>query len=123
MSKKKVLVCDDDTGILEMLELALESDETVIITESNSLNVIPLIEKEKPDLILLDLWMPVLSGDQILRAIRQQTDTQSLPVIIISASLDGAKIARENGANDFLAKPFDIDELFNRVCKQIEVGC
>lgn len=123
MSKKKVLVCDDDTGILEMLELALESDDTVIITESNSLNVIPLIEKEKPDLILLDLWMPVLSGDQILRALRKQTDTQSLPVIIISASLDGAKIARENGANDFLAKPFDIDELFNRVCKQIEVGC
>lgn len=115
MIKKKIIVCDDDEGILDMMSLVLESDTLEVITESNSLNLQELIAKQHPDLLLLDLWMPVLSGDLILRQLREQEATKKLPVIVISASRDGEQIARENGATGFLAKPFDVDELSGRV--------
>ena len=115
MNRKKILVCDDDPGILEMLELILEETGHIIIPEQNSLNVKTLIEKESPDLLLLDLWMPVISGDQILIALRSNPQTSTIPVIIFSASKDGAEIAKKSGANAFVAKPFDIDELFSTI--------
>lgn len=115
MDRKKILVCDDDPGILEMLELILEETGHIIIPEQNSLNVKMIIEKESPDLLLIDLWMPVISGDQILVAVRSNPQTTALPVIIFSASKDGADIAKKSGATAFVAKPFDIDELFSTI--------
>lgn len=115
MMSKKVLVCDDDEGILDMVSFVLEDSGFLVIPESNSLNVYSLIEKEKPDLLLLDLWMPVLSGDQVLKMLRNNPETKDLPVIVISASTEGQKIAQEAGASAFIAKPFDIDQLINRV--------
>jgi DNA-binding response OmpR family regulator len=115
MDKKKILICDDDPGIIDMLELILEDTNHQIITELDSLKVLGLMEKEKPDLLLLDLWMPVLSGDQLLKAIRINSLTAKLPVIVISASRDGKEIAFAAGASDFLEKPFDIDELLAKV--------
>ncbi len=112
---KKVLVCDDDEGILDMVSFVLEDSGFAVIPESNSLNVSSLIEKEKPDLLLLDLWMPVLSGDQVLKMLRSNPETKDLPVIVISASTEGQKIAQEAGASAFIAKPFDIDQLINKV--------
>jgi DNA-binding response OmpR family regulator len=115
MDRKKILVCDDDPGILDMLEFILEETGHHIITEKDSLNVKAILDREKPDLILLDLWMPVLSGDQVLKTIRANPLIAQLPVIVISASRDGKEIAFEAGASDFLAKPFDIDELLEKV--------
>jgi len=118
MSNKKILICDDDQGILDMLNFILE-DEYVVISEPNSLNVSSIIEKQEPDLILLDLWMPVLSGDLVLKSVRKNQKTKNLPVIIMSASTDGEKIANASGADDYIAKPFDIDTLINRIQKLI----
>ena len=115
MIGKKVLICDDDEGILDMLSFILEDAGFNTISEINSLNVNRIIEKEHPDLLLLDLWMPVLSGDQILKMLKNNPDTNKLPVIIISASIEGKKIAAEAGANDFIAKPFDIAQLIDKV--------
>lgn len=115
MPNKKILICDDDEGILDMLSLILEDTGYEIIPESNSLNVKSILEKSEPDLVILDLWMPVLSGDQVLKLIRQNIATSTLPVIVISASRDGKQIAKEAGATDFIAKPFDMDELIRKV--------
>jgi DNA-binding response OmpR family regulator len=112
---KKVLICDDDEGILDMLTMILEDAGFETISEINSLNVNKLIEQEQPDLLLLDLWMPVLSGDQVLKMLKKNPETSNLPVIIISASIEGEKIATEAGANNFIAKPFDLDELIDKV--------
>jgi DNA-binding response OmpR family regulator len=112
---KKVLICDDDEGILDMLAMILEDAGFETISEINSLNVNKLIEQEQPDLLLLDLWMPVLSGDQVLKMLKKNPETSNLPVIIISASIEGEKIATEAGANNFIAKPFDLDELIDKV--------
>lgn len=119
MSNKTILICDDDEGILDMLELVLEETGYRIIPVQNSLHIYDEIEKQHPDLILLDLWMPVLSGDQILKNLRQNPETKDLPVIIISASREGERIANDAGASCFLAKPFDLDTLVNRVDEMI----
>jgi CheY-like chemotaxis protein len=111
MENKKILICDDDEGILDMLELILEDTPYQIIAEQNSLNVLSLVEKLSPDLVLLDLWMPILSGDQVLKAIRSDPFTKDVPVIIISASRESERIARTAGASAFIAKPFDFNEL------------
>jgi CheY-like chemotaxis protein len=108
---KKILICDDDEGIIDVLSLMLEDTGHNIIAETNSLNAYAIIEAEKPDLMILDLWMPVLSGDQILNRIRMSPQHQTLPVIVISASRDGEEIAKNAGATIFIAKPFDMDHL------------
>jgi DNA-binding response OmpR family regulator len=115
MTNKKILICDDDEGILEMLEMILEDTGYDIVPERNSLNIYNLINQEHPDLLLLDLWMPVLSGDQVLRTLKTNPDTSKLPVIIISASTEGKHIAREAGADEFIAKPFDVNQLIIKV--------
>ncbi|OOQ60347.1 histidine kinase [Mucilaginibacter pedocola] len=119
MYNKTILICDDDEGILDMLELILEETGYRIIPVKNSLLIYEEIEKQSPDLILLDLWMPVLSGDQVLRTLRKNPETNNIPVIVISASREGQRIANEAGADDFIAKPFDLDQLVNRVQKLI----
>ena len=111
----KILICDDDEGILDLVEFVLGSEGFDTIPEINSLNVANLVSKEKPDLIVLDLWMPVLSGDQVLHNLRSNAQTKDLPVLVISASTDGKDIAMNAGANDFIPKPFDLDQLLNKV--------
>ncbi len=113
--RKKILICDDDEGILDMLEILLDSFGFDIIPEKNSLQVYSLIERHRPDLILLDLWMPVLSGDQVLKTIRASTPAEELPVIFISASRDIASIAAGAGANDYITKPFDVELLLEKI--------
>ncbi|KQS41215.1 response regulator [Pedobacter sp. Leaf194] len=111
MASKKIIICDDDAGIVDVLELMLEDTGHIVIPELKSLNVKALIENKEPDLLILDLWMPVISGDQILKMIRSNPKTMNLPVIVMSASRDGAEIAAAAGANAYLAKPFDFDHV------------
>lgn len=116
---KKILICDDDEGILDMLEMVFEDSPYTIIAEQNSLNVKGLVESQSPDLVVLDLWMPVLSGDQVLKILRKNPSTEELPVIIISASREGQQIAAKAGASGYISKPFDFDELMNMVDRLI----
>lgn len=115
MDTKRIMICDDDEGILDMLEIVLEGSGYTIISVQNSLHIYEVIEREHPDLLLLDLWMPVLSGDQVLRSLRKNPQTNQLPVIVISASRDGQQIAADAGATDFMAKPFDLDFLLKKI--------
>jgi CheY-like chemotaxis protein len=119
MRNKKILVCDDDEGILDMVSFVLEDSGYEVIPEKNSMNVYSQIEKEQPDLLLLDLWMPVLSGDQVLRVLKSNPETSTLPVIVVSASTEGQKIAQDAGASNFIAKPFDIDQLVKMVNRML----
>lgn len=111
------MICDDDKGILEMMEIIVEDYGYRVCTEANSMKLIKKIELEKPDILLLDIWMPLLSGDQVLKILRADPKFQMLPVIMYSASTEGAAIAKKTGADDYLAKPFDIDVLMGKIQK------
>jgi DNA-binding response OmpR family regulator len=121
MNSKKIIVCDDDQGILDVLQMLLETEGFIVFTEINSTNLIKQIQNNSPDLVLLDLWMPLLSGDQVLKAIRSTNDIKDLPVIVLSASVDGSDIASDAGANDFVAKPFDLDDIITKINNLLEV--
>ncbi|MCX2430134.1 MULTISPECIES: response regulator [unclassified Pedobacter] len=116
---KTILICDDDEGILDMLEMVFEDSPYTIIAEQNSLNIKGIIEKQSPDLVVLDLWMPVLSGDQVLKMLRKNPKTEEIPVIIISASREGKQIAANAGATGYISKPFDFEELMTMVNRLI----
>ncbi|UEG51930.1 response regulator [Mucilaginibacter daejeonensis] len=124
MIKKRILICDDDQDILDLTSLILEDDYEVA-TEVDSTRLIRQAEAFKPDLILLDMWMPKITGDQLVRFLKKLPNLQHIPVVIFSASSDGNQKAMEAGANGFLAKPFDIDELIRIVseyCPMVSGG-
>ena len=115
MKNKTILVCDDDQGILEMLVLVLESFGYHAIAESNSLKLFQVITKEHPGLVIIDLWMPLMTGDEVVKLLRKSPETKDLPVIVISANMDGKETAAKAGATHFISKPFDIVNLIDKV--------
>ncbi|TDS17689.1 two-component system cell cycle response regulator DivK [Sphingobacterium paludis] len=113
MRMKKILICDDDFGIVNMLELMLEDIDAEVISETDSSKIFDRLQEEQPDLFIVDLWMPVVTGDESIRYVRSQEKLKDTFVLCISASRNGYEVALEAGANVFLAKPFDMDEFLN----------
>ncbi|TWR30952.1 response regulator [Mucilaginibacter pallidiroseus] len=118
----KIIICDDEQEILDITSMILEAEGYTVIPTINSLTVTELVASEKPDIVLLDLWMPGLSGDQVARQLRSDEAVKSIPIIVISASRDGREIAFAAGANDFLEKPYDIDALLSIVNRHLLGG-
>jgi DNA-binding response OmpR family regulator len=108
----KVLVLDDDNALLRLLRLTLTSEGFEVITASNGLEGLERVDQEPPDVILLDLEMPVMDGRTFFRELRKQGN--NTPVLILSAY--GAREAqRELHADGSLEKPFDADVLMNEL--------
>ena len=112
--KKKVLVADDDPAILEVITLILEDAGYEVKTTVNG-HTEKFAEKYLPDLILLDIWMVGMDGRNICKSLKAEKLTKHIPVIMISANKDTEKIAKEAGADGFLAKPFDMKDLLSTV--------
>jgi len=119
MEQKKILICDDDYGIVNMLELMLEDLDAQVISETNSTKVGERLIQEQPDLLIVDLWMPVVTGDEIIKFIRQHDGLKHIFILCISASRNGEEVAMEAGADVFLGKPFDMDDLLDVVQQAI----
>ena len=105
-----ILIVDDNEDNRYTLQLLLETDGHERITCAASGNeAIALIEKEKFSLVLLDLMMPDLNGDEVLKVIRSDPDKRDIPVVMISADTDADKVSQciELGADDYLPKPFN----------------
>ena len=115
----KILVCDDEQEILDITQLILEDSGYEVTALINSNDVISYIEKQQPDILLIDLWMPGMSGDQVIAQLRTNANITDLPIIVISASTDGRQVAFAAGADDFLDKPYDIDTLLAMVEKHL----
>jgi CheY-like chemotaxis protein len=118
----KILVCDDEQEILDITQLILEDSGYEVTATINSSEVISHIENQHPDILLIDLWMPGLSGDQVISQLRKNVNIVNLPIIVISASKDGRAVAFAAGADDFLEKPYDIDALLTMVAKHLETS-
>jgi adenylate cyclase len=105
-----ILIVDDNEDNRYTLQLMLESDGHEPITCAAGGNeALALIEKEKFSLVLLDLMMPDLNGDEVLKAIKSDPDKRDIPVVMISADTDADKVSQciELGADDYLPKPFN----------------
>jgi CheY-like chemotaxis protein len=116
--KKKILVADDDPGILDALQIMLEDNDYDVAVTIDGQSIYKM-EKDFPDLLLLDIWMSGLDGREICRYLKKSELTRSIPIIMISANRDTEKIAKEAGADDFLAKPFEMEILLKKIAKYI----
>ena len=113
----KILVVDDSTTNVVLLEAILDEKGYQIETALNAKEAYAIIEKESPDLILLDLLMPKISGFDFLEEIRKNEKTKNTPVIVVSALTDEENVEKimKMGAIDFVKKPIDLQYLVDRV--------
>ena len=118
---KRILVVDDDPGIGEMLREMLSDAGYEADIEANGQAMRQLAEP-LPDLLLLDIRLSGTDGRTICEQLKRQPATSSLPIIILSAHKDTRQIAREAGADAFLAKPFQMADLLSLVAKYVGSG-
>lgn len=103
-----VLIYDDDIEILKVCKVILESQNYRVEVVSTCENILNDIDGMKPDIILMDLWIPEIGGENAIRIMHQNPQTSHIPVILFSANDEIEKISKRIKANGFLKKPFDI---------------
>lgn len=117
----RILIAEDEPYILKMLDFRLKALGHEIIGAVDGGQALDLASKEKPDLVLLDVMMPVMDGFQVLRKLKSQEETKHIPVIILTAKGQEKDIVTglEAGAADYVTKPFSFAELIARVNRAI----
>lgn len=114
-NKKNILVVDDDSGIGEMLKTLLEFyGYEVVVTEKPD-EAESLIEQHEIDLVILDMLISGVNGTDVCGRLRANEPTADIPVLMMSALHDAGKKCKKAGANDFIAKPFEMDELQKKI--------
>ncbi len=115
--KIKVLVVDDEPNIVQTLQDRLEMNEYIVSTAGDGREGLKKAQQEKPDVILLDVIMPVMDGHEMLEVLRKQPDCSDISVIMLTARSQTQDIARANacGIDDYIVKPFDLSELLEKI--------
>lgn len=119
MSTKTILIFDDNKAILDTFSIVLQSFGYEVATSSTSHDIIEKVENFKPDLIIMDNWIPEIGGVKATQLLKNHTEYKNIPVIICSATNDIESLAGLAGAEGFLSKPFDIDDLEKNVADLI----
>ena len=113
---KKILICDDDVDILEVTKIILQQKFNIeTLTHCN--DIFQNFDRFRPDLILMDLWIPDMGGEAVTRLLKSSDKTKDIPVVIFSANNDIEKVAINAGADGYLRKPFDISTLNTTINK------
>lgn len=113
----KVLIADDNPQILELLEAYLEPLCLQVRLAADGEATLAAVEREEPDLILLDIMMPKRSGFEVCRLLKEDPRYRDIPIVMVTALNEAGDVerARECGADDFLSKPVNKIELLARV--------
>ncbi len=116
---KKLLVVDDDQMNLKMAEFILKQGDYAVYTVESGIDCLNFLKEDKPDLILLDVEMPVMNGIKTLEHIREKEETADIPVVFLTASADSDTVVEAGrlGVVDYVKKPFLPQELLKRVEK------
>lgn len=116
---KKVLIVDDEPGVVKMVRYLLEKNSFTVVSANEGEAGVKLAIEEKPDLILMDIMMPVIDGNEATRRLKENEVTKQIPVIMLSALGQEGDVAKslELGAMDYIVKPFHPQELMDRVKK------
>jgi CheY-like chemotaxis protein len=117
--QKKILVADDNDGIVASLTMALQYGGYEVTSIMNGEEV-KKISAPFPDLILLDIWMAGVNGLDVCRHLKAQRITKHIPIVMISAYPDASASALEAGANDFMEKPYTIQDMLTIVGKHVD---
>ena len=109
------MIADDDPSIVDAVEMLLEFEGYEVTSTVDGATTFNDMKQEQPDLLLLDIWMSGEDGRDICKKIKEDEAIKGVPVIMISASRDIRESAMEAGADDFIAKPFEMNELLQKI--------
>lgn len=120
--KKCILIFDDEPEILMVCKIILEKNNYEVETRLFCDNIIEDINEVNPDIILMDLWIPVIGGENAINLIKNSSATRHIPVILFSANAEIDIISKRVNANGFLVKPFEVSGLVEAVENAIAEG-
>src|SRR5688572_4293973 len=117
MARSTVLVIDDEKDLLELVRYNLEKEHLDVITATDGQAGLEIGLRHKPDLVLLDLMMPGMSGLEVCKQLRGDARTRRVPIIMLTAKAAETDkiVGLEMGADDYIVKPFSVRELLARV--------
>ena len=116
-SAQKILVIEDEPDIRKLVQYNLTQEHFNVVEAEDGKQALSLLQREKPNLVILDLMLPGLSGMELCKILRQRSDTSRLPILMLTAKAGEADriVGLEMGADDYLAKPFSPREMVARV--------
>lgn len=120
MENNKILVVDDDSGIGEMLKTLLEFYDYKVTVTAKPEETERLIVENNIDLVMLDMLISGVNGTDVCMRLRKNPETSNTPVLMMSALHDAGKKCREAGADDFIAKPFEMEDLTAKIKEVLE---
>ncbi|WP_134090962.1 PleD family two-component system response regulator [Olivibacter sp. XZL3] len=109
--QNKILILDDDEDILYFCSVVFEGLNFEVISSPHSKDIIEQVEQCQPNIILIDNWIPGLGGVKATQTLKSNPALNDIPVILFSANSNLPALAEEAGADSYLKKPFDLDEL------------
>ena len=116
--KKKIMIVDDEEGIVELVTAILEEEGYEVITAMDGKECLEKLKKVKPDLILLDMMMPGMSGREVCEKIRKNPKTKNLKIVFLTVarfSEMGKGVLKKLNVLDYITKPFDNKDLVRRI--------
>lgn len=122
--KREVLIVDDDQELVEVLAGAMQSDGRFEVRSANNgFDAGMMVKEYKPDIIVLDVMLPDINGREVCQRIRSDTQLEDVRILCISGMIEQDKVKelRAAGADDFLQKPFEVDELIDRMCVLLDI--
>ncbi len=122
--KRKVLLVDDDVELVELINKVLEEDGRFEVRiAGNGFDAGMMVKDYRPDLIILDVMLPDINGKEVCQRVRADSTLEDVRILCISGMVEEDKIQELKlaGADDFLHKPFEIEELIDRMCAQLEI--
>ncbi len=111
MSKKTIFIIEDDRDISELMQIVIKDNGYKVKTFLEAENLENKIRKEKPSLLVMDLWIEGLDNTNLVKKLKKDPKTIDIPIILVSAKNSLEKIAKQTGADGFLSKPFNIKDL------------
>ena len=114
---QKILIVEDEPDIRKLVNYNLVQERFKVLEAEDGEQGLKIIQRDKPDLVILDLMLPGLSGMELCKILRERSETERLPVLMLTAKAGEADrvVGLEMGADDYLAKPFSPRELVARV--------
>ncbi|MGD0784782.1 MAG: response regulator [Sedimentisphaerales bacterium] len=115
---KKILVVDDEPDLLKVTSLRLEKTGYEVYSGVDGRDVLEIARRVMPDLIILDVYLPGLNGDEVAKILKKDNKLKHIPIILISATTRTLDLkAKESGADGYIIKPFEPEELIGMVEK------
>lgn len=117
---KRVLIVDDDEDMQLLLQAALETEDYEVSVAEDGLVALQELEKDAPNLILLDLMMPRMDGYTFAKELQDRGLQSSIPIIVLSADVNAQQKVDQMGAESYVTKPFDLGDLLSEVSQFME---